>query len=248
MFSFLFLCILTVGCALLDWAESDSLKTPPTSDGEEEQPPCAPVTALRPSTSSSVREWDVGKQLVGKFVEPADKDPDAFARRNLLGGPMELTQEDWVARQRKERNSDFAPPSSYDKSFHNRSHRDDDRGHARENSSRSDKDEQEDRQQRDNNRKIKETVMSQNIVNECTGSSADYYKVQPGKSYETSSVFIDYKNASKGVGAEIPPPALCEYYCYGSSSKNKSRTPLFEPKAKMEDAIVQGLKRFRDAT
>lgn len=96
---------LKMGLPMID---DDKLKTPPASDDEEgNDDPIgspAPPEILEKScdsglkernikaNKSSVREWDLGKEGVTSV----------------------LSQEEWVDRQRKQRNSEFAPPSVYD--------------------------------------------------------------------------------------------------------------------------------------
>ena len=195
------------------------------------------------STAGGVREWDLGKQLVGKFVEPADKDPNAFAKRNLLGGSREMTQGEWVDRQRNERNDKFAPPSAYGLSSSSSGYDERRSNYSRDSASNYDQD--EDRRQRDHNRSQKHASHSKSdhIINECSNSSSDAAQ-QPtiGKSYETSSVFIDYK---KRQGAEIAPPTSFDYYG-PTPSKAPQRSPLFEATSKMDAAIAKGLKQLRD--
>lgn len=79
--------------------KDDTLKTPPVSDDEDNNligppPPPPPPLAIPEEKSEDkkpVREWDVGKE----------------------GVSTTLTQEEWVNRQRNQRNNEFAPPSSY---------------------------------------------------------------------------------------------------------------------------------------
>ena len=71
----------------------DPYKTPPESDDEPEiTPPVEEITREEPeSKPDKIREWDVGKESLNR----------------------EMTQEEWVNKNRKERNPDFAPPSVY---------------------------------------------------------------------------------------------------------------------------------------
>lgn len=232
----------------------DRLKTPPQSDDEEDKE--APkdgsedcpgdIPAKRPD--AKVREWDVGKQVIGKFVEPSDKDPDAFLVRNPLGGPVELSQEGWLARQRLQRNEDFAPPSAYQDSAagssSNRTKSANQFGYDRKRegsvSSRS-RFNDEDRLQRQYNKEARGNCSSYDITNECEDGYKDTSSSLSSQCDVSPNRFI---NKSKRAGAAIPPPTSFEYY--GPPDKKRQKGPLFDPIKKMEDAISKGLAQLKN--
>lgn len=82
----------------MEGSMEDRLKTPPASDDESEVvgPPLPPTTPpaepKQDKDTPAVREWDLGKAETQGM----------------------LTQEQWIDRQRKNRYSEFAPPSLYE--------------------------------------------------------------------------------------------------------------------------------------
>jgi len=207
----------------------DSLKTPPGSEEEvssdEESKPVnlEPSADLIARKGKETREWDMGKMVMGKFVEPADVDDNPFKRRNPLGGKMEVDQEAWVDRQRKKRNEDFAPPTAYEsKPGGKKTQRDKyDKSHLTE----------EDNLQRLYNAIGSYKEGSKSINNECDTSK------QPKKSSSTKS-YTDLPDlpgpSSSRKRTEVPPPSNFDYY---NSIKEKA----------MEDAIRKGLRRIKES-
>ncbi|KAF2353353.1 Protein of unknown function DUF4078 [Trinorchestia longiramus] len=234
---------------LPDVGKSDEFKTPPESDEEDNDEGEASVPLARSDNvpakrpDAPVREWDVGKQVIGTLVEPADRNLDTFSSKNPLGGSVEMTQELWVDRQRLLREAEFAPPSAYssagpsDKRKRNNSYETPCNRNTgiEEDSSLY---QEEDRLQQKYN---KNQSHQKDIINECTDGNPNI-----GKKYETSSVFdeviVPSVRKPQRKGAEIAPPATFEYYAPNS----KSRPPSSNVAQSLEDAISRGLKKIKE--
>ena len=166
------------------------------------------------------REWDIGKELIGKFVEPADKQEDPFGRRNPLGGSIEASQEAWVDRQRMKREEDFAPPSSYGDASGSTSQS------SFRNTSQSTSKHFEDVRQKRHNRLPAET---EEIVNEL-----EEREEVPAK-----------KQKRVREGAAIPPPTSFDYFTPGMNTRKNYHSNWKQEKL-MEEAIAKGLKKLKE--
>ena len=200
-------------------------------------------------------------------MEPADKDPNAFA---LQPTKDPLTQEEWVANCRKSRNNDFAPPSAlYDSTKNN----DSTNRNMNNDGSNNKYYEEEDRRQRELNRRNKRAKTgnkNQHIVNECEEEG----RVEPqvGLSYAESSVFRDYvgtgngqwgdareiqeprkqgtqepkKHEPRNQGIEIAPPLTFEYNAPSTKDSNRRVGPSLASDKQLADAIAKGLKDIKN--
>lgn len=188
--------------------DDDKLKTPPASDDEEESteevgPPLPPV----PSDSreqnvnakkSTVREWDFGKE----------------------GVTSTLTQEEWVDRQRVQRNNEFAPPSVYEPNK---------------------------RQKQDQSRYDHGTTSQRNQTYK--SNSSFNWQTGPSNSHAVSSnhsatdLDSNIEASRQERKSEFAPPSTFEYY---GPSASRGRTPKSKPQySAMEEAISKGLSNLR---
>lgn len=194
-----------------------------------------------------VRPWDIGKEGV--------KERHVYS------------QEEWVDKQRKERQEEFAPPSSYRKNFRSEldpgeevafsdkglyfsSKKDDQRGTVIK--------EPEGRRQRNmESYKTKEefdftqatssNFLSQPIVDECKGEEEEDNLLRDFRSSQVNSKSgsessSDSNEEVRGRGVEVEPPPTFDYYGPSDSKKRK----ISKKKEHIVESIGVGLKFLRD--
>ena len=221
--------------SLFNTGTNDKLQSPNTSDDEEK--PAATLLvpdAAAKDPNAPVREWDVGKQIIGKMVEPADKlDNPFFIRKGLLGvsSLSEMTQEEWVDKQRDKREVSFAPPSSYSNNTPGQS-------------MTAPSYDAEDRLQREyNQQSFKDDYSSKEIVNECIGNSKFSKSKHDVGTHDSSTSRGSCSTRRKGV--EIAPPVLFEYYT-PEAKKQKLRDDQNNDMKRMEEAIMKGIRQMKE--
>lgn len=178
-----------------------------------------------------VRPWDIGKEGVKEHYE--------------------YTQEEWVEKQRKERKTEFAPPSSYQRGFKstvtNYKVSEEDK-HSLYFSSKKVK--ESDRKNESDGRKrrtdkdrdnVTATFKSTPIENEIECMEESSGSINP---YKTSSLYDSdddsEANSSRGRGAEIAPPPTFDYYGPNNPKRIKTNNAT-----DLEDSIAAGLKYLR---
>lgn len=160
-----------------------------------------------------------------------------------------MSQELWLDRKRRERDTGFAPPTNYDhragtSTSHKRLRDEGNASSSRSNLShyRTAAEEAEDSRQRQYNH---QETRQRDIINECDAAHGT-----AGKKYESSSIFDDViipnRNIPQRKGAQIAPPASFEYYA--PNSKNRSQGPGSDVMKNLENAISKGLKKMKDDT
>ncbi|XP_045592208.2 coiled-coil domain-containing protein 174 isoform X1 [Procambarus clarkii] len=193
--------------------KEDKLKTPPVSDDEatgpppvlktsEDTPDVVHIDQTESKKKPSVREWDFGKE----------------------GVTAVLSQEEWVDRQRTERNNEFAPPSFYD-------------SHKKRQSSQQER---------------SRALPSFNTHNEYASKFHCHSQSQSQNDYGSQLLDSDQMDTSVDNSnryhkterkSEFAPPSTYEYY--GPSGYKGKRRGAVRQEAAVENAIIKGLAHLR---
>lgn len=167
----------------------------------DDQPTTSSTEDLNAKKKTNIREWDFGKK----------------------GVTSTLTQEEWVDRQRNNRNTEFAPPSMYVPSK---------------------------RQKNDQRGKYRESSFNRN--QDCESNYSHHMKSETSSSDDTSSGCQNtegstndgYKEALREERKHaFAPPSTYEYF---GPNTARGRTQVTKPRySAMEDAINKGLAHLR---
>lgn len=161
-----------------------------------------------------VRPWDKGKEGVREH--------------------REYTQEEWVEKKRKERPTEFAPPTSFQRSSKDHV----DRSETSENKSLYFSTKKVDDKRKESINPYKRRNLSPEtrtpIINELSDND--------DKSPRSDSDDEDDKRTTRGRGAEIAPPPTFDYYGPSGSKKHKTQ----HKKENIQDSISAGLRFLRE--
>jgi hypothetical protein len=176
----------------------DEPEAPPPPEQPQEKPKEVDEAEkkLEEKRKKHVRPWDMGKEGVKEHYE--------------------YSQKEWVDKKRKERPSEFAPPSAYKREYRSTSKREiDESERSLHFTTKTTK--------KDDKPKAKPVP----IVNELSDDESD-------------TLLADYRVASGGV--EVAPPPTYDYYGPSDTKRSKKEPQV----GNMSDSIEAGLKYLRE--
>lgn len=202
---------------------------------EDEKPPVEETEVDEQNEKEKAREEKEKEKKRRQHVRPWDKGKEGVREHR------EYTQEEWVERKRKERPTEFAPPTSFHRSS---KHVDrDQRSDTAENkslyfSTKNPDDKRNTSKESINpykRRNVSPEIRTP-IVNELSDNDDNEHYKSP--KHDRS----DSDDERRGRGAEIAPPPTFDYYGPSGSKKHKTQ----HKKENIHDSISAGLKFLRE--